>query len=224
MSAAILRFSTSWYYNLFLRSLTWGLRAQGVNSVVIEWRHVLRFDWIMVPVMAAASRPSNLFPRLHVVKVRKLRSFMSPLSEVLKFIFAVTFVRPCPGFLSCRNIAVRLWRLGALLLPFKTRILLALYTCKTWRMSVCRIRKSSKISWGIPLQVSKENGLQVKANVRNGLYNHVLLLLSLASVVQFWVFACSYFFGFLISLDICRTPWTSDQLVARPLPTQDNTT
>lgn len=78
-----------------------------MNSVVIKWRHVLRCDWIMVLVMSAASPLSRLLSCLYVVKVRKLLSFVSPLSKVLEFVFAVTFVRPGPGCLSCETAAFR---------------------------------------------------------------------------------------------------------------------
>jgi hypothetical protein len=54
--------------------------------------------------------------------------------------------------------------------------------------------------------------------------NLFLVSSSLASAVQFWTFTSSYF---LVPRSIStygRTPWTSDQLVARPLPIEDNTT
>jgi hypothetical protein len=53
----------------------------------------------------------------------------------------------------------------------------------------------------------------------------LFLILSMASVVQFWTFASYYFLvPYLFRQTVGRTAWARDQLVARPLPTQNNTT
>jgi hypothetical protein len=59
---------------------------------------------------------------------------------------------------------------------------------------------------------------------RKMLGNIFFLLLLLASIVQFWTFASSYFLAPQSILTYGKTPLMSDQLTARPLPTQDNTT
>jgi hypothetical protein len=53
------------------------------------------------------------------------------------------------------------------------------------------------------------------------------LLLLLLLLLLLWLYSpflgLGHFFSFLILYTVGRTPWTEDQPLARPLPTQENT-